>query len=1191
MRTFAIRRAAVGLVFAFAVGAPAAFAVDVNARIRGTVTDPQDAIIPGVTVVATNQATGVTFTTKTQADGSYLFPQLPIGAYTITVSTPGFEAFKATGISLNIDQEYVETIHLAVGGSTQTLEVAADPVQVNTTDMQLNNIVNSHQMQELPLIGRNFLQLEQIEPGVQAPSDRFGTGGTSAFSANGAQSQQSSYLINGADTNDLPLNTISYTPSIDAIDQFNLVTGPLNAEYDRNSGAIVNATIKQGTNFIHGSVFEFYRDTFLNTANYFQYNSSTGTKNVTPYHEHIFGGTVGAPIIKNKLFIFGSYEGRRSREPYVNNGNGSVGNTNVLSNAERGGDFSADLTGNNPNNFTFSNNVIPATLTSLAASSASCAPGSVWSACLNALGGKIPVSAFNAISAKLLSTYVPAPNSGAYGYVFNPVQTTTQDQILGRVDFSVNPRNQITVVGVYQRAPSTTTVPFTGATLPGFGEIDRTDIYQYTADYVHQFSSTLVNYLAAHYTRFNYQSVIPQTVVNPSSVGFAITPQNAAAASIPYINLTGLFALGFSTNGPQPRIDQTYQVNDSVSKTFGHHVLKFGYEGQRFNVSNPFSANNSGNYSFDPSSGAYSTGDSALDFLLGVPSSYAQGSGATIQAYAFLNYMFAQDTWKATNALTLSYGLGYQIDTPLHNLQYGGKAVTCLNPGQTSRVFPTAPKGIAYPGDPGCTNASEASTRYSDLGPRLGFAWAPDLGAISGGNLKKFSVRGGFGIYYNRTEEETSLNNLETPPFGLSSTGIGDIGGTPTFANPYADINGGLGVNGSANLPRPVINNKFPYTFPAPGAQINFELYQPLIVNQYARNFRSPYSENFQLTVEREFPARTIVRASYVGTLGRRNQITFEGNPETASGQAACLANPSCVVNRNYQSLLFPQNTAYGTADPNTGQAYFTSIGTVGSEGNSNFNALEISVQKDTTHGLQVQASYTLAHALDNGSNFENSGYGGSNGRGYNQYLPRLNYGNSSYDARNRFVFSPIYSVPFRSSGSSFSATNLALSGWQISGIMTLAQGFPFDISYGGAVSNSLTCSAFVSFYACPDVPNQTGPLVRLDPRTRVKGSNNTAWFANKNFAPEAIGTFGNEARNAYHGPGINNTNLIIAKNLSLSAEGFRSLQLRMESDNVFNHTNFALPNGNITGSFGQIRGVNSSFPARQTQIAAKFYF
>jgi hypothetical protein len=345
-----------------------------------------------------------------------------------------------------------------------------------------------------------------------------------------------------------------------------------------------------------------------------------------------------------------------------------------------------------------------------------------------------------------------------------------------------------------------------------------------------------------------------------------------------------------------------------------------------------------------------------------------------------------------------------------------------------------------------------------------------------------------------------------------------------------------------------------------------------------------------------------VLSIGYIASLGRHNQMTYEGSPITAAGHAACLASTTCSssANRPLQSYFYPSHTQYGAIDPITGITGFTSVGYVSSGSSSNYNSLQISANKSMSHGLAFQASYTYSHAMDTASNYENAGYGGS-ARGYNQFQPSLNYGDSQYDARNRFVFAPIYMVPFRSSGGTFSPMNLLVSGWQVSGIMTFASGFPYDISYGGTSSNSLWCSADFSYYACPDIPNQIAPLVRTSPRTFIPGTSRTGWFSGASFAPEVVGSFGDVHRNPYHGGGFNNTNIILAKNFALSADGVRRLQLRMETDNVFNHTQFALPNGEVTGfststglptgSFGQVSGINSNTAARQTQLAAKIYF
>ena len=984
-------------------------------------------------------------------------------------------------------------------------------------------------------------------------------------------------------------------PNLDAIDQFNLIDGPLNAEYDRNSGGIVSVSIKQGTNHFHGNVFEFYRDTFLNTNNFFQktFNSTTGarTDKVSPFHQNIFGGTLGGPIFRDKLFFFGAYQGTRQRVPQ------STSNVTVYSTNQLAGNFSsfngtattrpasATSTTAAQSYGTFSGKSIPSSISIPGCTT----PLETWAQCAFDLKGIFPTSAFNSISKTLIQQYVPAPNSGN-NFVYNSTANTSGNQYIGRFDYAMNPRNQFTVVGLYNQSTLSEGLPFSGANLPGFGDGSLTHSQVWTGDYVHQFGPTAVNDFSGHYTRLDFNSGAPQKVVAPSSVGFAINPQvTSGAQTIPTISLGApYFSLGGTNNGPQPRVDQTIQFDDIFSKTFGHHNLKFGYDGRKFSVVNLFLASNSGAYGF-ATSNPFSSGDQSLDFVFGNPSSFSQGSGNVIQADAFLNYIFAQDSWKLTNTFTFNYGLGYSIDTPMRNHQYGGLALVCAILSQQSKIFPGAPKGMNYPGDPGCTNSGQAYTRYSEFGPRIGFAWAPDLGPISGG-AGKLSVRGGFGIYYDRSEEETSLQTLGTPPFGITSFGAGDFSGRPQFANPYADINNGKkqssGGAAGGSLAQASQANRFPYVPPVAGAPVDFsEFGQIFNLSGYGPGFRAPYAENFQLSVEREMPSQIVARLSYVGSLGRHNQSAYEGIPVTPAGQKACLADPACVSDQDFQTLDYTSHTT--ATDPN-----FAEIGLVGSAATSSYHSFQASVVKGLTHGLQFQLSYTYAHSQDSASSFENSGFGSSGQRGYNQYNPSINWGDSLFDARHRLVFSPIYVVPSLKSGNWYSPLNLLVSGWQVSGILTAATGLPYDISYAGGVSHSLFCSAGVSFYACPDAPNQIAPINRnFNIRTK-NASNRTVYFANTSWASEATGTFGNTHRNPYHGPGINNTNLILAKNFSLSADGARRLQIGMESDNAFNHTQFSNPASTfadtLSASFGQI---SAAAAARVTQLRAKIYF
>lgn len=1105
----------------------------VYATIRGTVNDPSGAVVPAVQVVATNTATGVVYNTTTQSNGSYQFLQLPVGTYVVSASKAQFKNFKTNPITLTLNQNYSLPILLELGQSTETVEVNAQAVQADTTNTQIQSVVESTQIVSLPLIGRNWTQLEQLSPGVVASSDRFGT-----YSVSGSQSNQSSYLISGMDSNDLPLNTPLIVPSADAIQEFNLITNSINPEYGRNSGAIVSAVIKNGTNHFHGDVFEFYRDTFLNDANYFQ-------KTKPKYHQNTFGATLGGPIWKDKTFFFLSYQGIRAVQPQAG------GDTTVFSPAQRAGNFGGPFTGNSPTAYTVNGTTYAA--------------GTPWATIFP--NGVIPVANFNPISANLLTKYVPLPNSGS-DYLFNPQTTTFNNQYIGRFDHTFSTKDVLWGTAFYQRSPSADTLPFTGSSLPGFADVNTRYSYQYVADWNHTFNQSTINELRLGWSYFKFGAVSPQTVVQPSSLGFTgITPQAPGVAGAPFIGVQGYFDLGFSTNGPQPRDDQTYEVTDSLSKVFGHHTTKFGFDGRRFSVDNPFYAVNNGSFSFG-GSGQYSTGDPAADFALGIPDSYSQNAGGVIHARAYEYYFYGQDSWKVTPSFTLNYGLGWQIDTPLDNRQFHGKAFNCFQLGKQSTVFPTAPVGLTFPGDPGCTS-SGTTTKAANFGPRVGVAWAPNLGWLSGGDAHKFVINAGWGIFYNRTEEEGALQNLGAPPFGLSASGASAAGGSPSFANPYQDIAGG------ATVPNP-----FPYNGPQAGVPVDFTALYPLDINVINKNYGVPYAQNFHLTVERELPSNMVLSVGYVGSVGRHLVRSYEANPITLAGQAACAADPTCSGgNRVIQHILFPDHSlAPGDV--------FASVGQQVTDGSSNYNSLQVHLRKGISRNLQFTAAYTWSHALDNGSGLENSGFGA---RGTNPYpqFDYLNYGDSSYDARQRFVVGYVYTVPNLHNVFKYAPSAL-FKGWVLSGITTLQTGFPVTISDTGF--RSLICDAY-SYYACPDQPNFVGGTVStLDPRSSTFNGKKNYWFNPADFTKETIGTFGNARRNFFHGPGINNTDFAIEKDTYFwPGNESRYIALRLEGYNVFNHTQFNNPNGNIASSnFGRI---TSAAPGRQVQLAAKIYF
>ena len=386
-----------------------------------------------------------------------------------------------------------------------------------------------------------------------------------------------------------------------------------------------------------------------------------------------------------------------------------------------------------------------------------------------------------------MNTFVPAANLGASTFTFQPSQTNSVDQYLYRVDHTFNQHDSLWFYSFIQTNPVSDPLPFTGSTLPGFGQVSKSHIKQYTAAWTHTFNGTTLNELRFGYTRLNFDAVEPVKPVLPSSLGWQINPQGTAGAGLPRINITGLFTLGFSSNGPQPRIDQTYQATDNFSKVYGKHTLKMGFEGRRFTVGNPFFGNNNGTFGFSTSN-PFGTGNAGIDFLLGFPNTYAQGSGGFIDARAYQMYSYIQDQYKLKSNLTLTYGIGYQIDTPMSDFFNGGLGLQCLVPNQQSKVFPTAPIGLNYPGDPQCNSAGGYGTHYDGFGPRIGFAYSPNWGGKIFGAPGKTSIRGGYGIYYNRSEEELLLQNLGAPPFGQASAGIADRGGKPSFIAPFTDV-------------------------------------------------------------------------------------------------------------------------------------------------------------------------------------------------------------------------------------------------------------------------------------------------------------------------------------------------------------------------------------------------------------------
>lgn len=1121
-----------------------AFADNLYGSIRGVVTDQTGAVLAGVQVKVTNVNTGISKGLTTGSDGGFVFVELQPGKYDLSATKANFKLFETRGIEIIQNQTYVQNMKMEVGATSETLEVTANPAQVETTSMQLGATLSGDMVRDLPTLNRNWITLQQTLPGVVAPDTRFG----SNYSTNGSQAQQNSFLINGNDANDLPLNSPLVQPNPDAIAEVQMVTNTINPEFGRNSGAIMNATTKSGTNSFHGSVFDFYRDTFLNTHNYFQ-------RKVPKIHQHQYGGTIGGPIWKNKLFFFYSLQNLRAAAPQ------SVANSVVYTQAQLGGNWS----GTNFSTTHFIPGQLVGTITGAGGTGAggTCTAAQTWAQCFPA--GQVPTSDFSSFSSGLVKQFVPAPNIGGNEFTWGPISHTKANQHIGRVDLTISQKDSVWFNAIANDQTTSNDLPFTGSTLPGFGDGSVPFTKYFSAAWIHSFSTSTLNELRAGYSRFNFPSGQPQHVRTPASVGFAdIFPQLPSAADYPKMTINNYFTLGGTNNGPQPRKDQTYQLTDNFSWVKGKHSLKMGYDGRKFQVWNPFLNSNEGSFTF-ASGGTYSTGDPGLDFLLGIPSAYGQGSGTVIIADAYEHYFYFQDQWRVKNNLTLTLGTGYQIDTPITEYQNGGLSRACFQPGVQSTIFSTAPIGLTYPGDPGCNKQGGPSTKHNHIGPRLGFAWSPDSSNRFVGGSGKTSLRGGFGLYFNRSEEELNLQDLSTPPFGYNTIGAQH----PSFPDPFVDLNSGAKT---ANL--------FPYVAPAKGATPDFAGLYPFGFgagfSNNPKNLTVPHTFNWNLTLQRELPGQTILSVGYVGAHGSGLITSYTANAATPSAVQACVLNAACANDGGNQPLDFPGNY------PQPGNVW-NNFGQQTNAGWSNYNALQVTLTKHMTHGLELHSAYTWSHSLDVSSSFEDTAFqlaGGVSNYGPNR---ARDYGNSSFDARNRWVVDFVYQVPKFAKRFGRIADSL-LDGWVFTGINTLQSGNP--ITFEDSNLQSLSCSWFYSFYGCSDRPNIVSRPTKLNPK--LTGH---FWFSGSAFTDNPLGTEGNTPRGYFNGPGLWNTDFVVRKDFSVTET--MHFQTEIDFFNVFNHTNFGQPVNDFGagGTFGQIQAIRTFTNSRLIQLGGKFVF
>jgi len=1083
-------------------------AQQITASIQGSISDPSGAVVQDATVTARQAETGLARATITSHDGSYLLVELPVGHYQLEVMAKGFQKYLRDGITLNVNQSATIPIRLTVGAETQQVEVTGDAQLIQTTTSSLGLVVSEQELLDLPLDGRNFSQLGLLQPGVVPLTPGLKQAGGSlrdgqAYSVNGQRPESNNFLIDGANNVNSVDAGFVLKPPIDAISEFRILSHNANAEFGQNTGSTTNIITRSGTNSFHGAAWEFLRNDAMDASDY-------STHTVQPLKQNQFGATFGGPIKKDRSFIFGYYEGFRNRQ-------GETVAATVPSLLQRKGNFSESCTAGFDPVTNLCNNPSPS------------------EQLYNFLGGPIPgnqLTSLDPISKNILAFY-PLPNQGLNSFISTESLSVNNDQFGVRFDQYLSPSDNLSLRYMFSGGPTTDPLSTSGANVPGFpvGENDRAQnaLIQET----HVFSPSVVGVGRFSYLRNKFLYDEHLNHQTPSSLGFQYEPTLDLAAGPPFIQVGGYASVGDPITGPRNTFQNTYNVSGSVNWVRGRHDLKFGggFEKDQINALQGIATN--GFFVFAP----FPYSDAFASFLSGEPVVFLQGGGNLgrhIRGKA-LNF-YAQDNFKVTPRFTLNVGLRYDLPYPYtetHNLQ------NLFVPGAQSKILPTAPSGLLYPGDPGVP-AGLIATQKTAFAPRAGFAWDPT-------GAGQWVISGGYGIFY-----EPFYNGQGGP---LQDP----ISAPPYLATPQAS---------------------FPVNFPDPFNGVNeFDgrFSTPMTLLVVSPNLKLPYAQDWNLNIQRSIGNDWLVQFGYVGTSGTRLPRFIEANP------AIYYPGVSTENNVNQRRLY----SGCTLTSPPSVPCNYASVGEIAGIANSVYHGFETSVRKRFGHGLSFLASYTLSKSIDDVSSFNITGsasqpVAGENDLAQNPFDLAAERGRSMFDSRHRLVLSYLWSIPFWREGNRW--YQHVLGNWQLNGIVTMQSGTPFTVFDSTDVSLQGQAPEISGFSS--NRPNLVGDP-NNGPRTPQE------WFNTKAFQQvipdpnSPVQQFGNEGRNVVQGPGYANWDFAAVKNIPIT-EG-KQLQFRGELFNFLNRTNLRLPDSDISSpTFGQIQ---SDVGPRVIQVALKFLF
>ncbi len=1204
------------------VSIPAAAQKDTGG-IAGVVKDASSAVVAGAKVTVTDVDRGTDFVTKTNAQGEYVASPLKIGRYQVKIEKAGFKKAVAGPVTVDVQERPAVDVTLQVGSISEEMTVTTVNPQLETQTSDLGQVVDSQRINALPLNGRNYAQLALLGTGVAPaePGSRVET--TYGFSAGGARALQNNFLLDGIDNNanlgDV-LNGAAYVvqPAVDAIAEFKVETNAYSAEFGRGNGAIMDAVIKSGTNQIHGDLWEFLRNEKVDATNAFDQFGQQ------PYKQNQFGFTLGGPLVKNKMFLFGDYEGLRIRQ-------GLPQLSTVPTQAEVGGDFSANLSstqalavdssGNQTTQTAFDCNgnltyVGEVFNSRLAQNNYAKNPNGFCGVPIGTTSSGLPTNIFTGNSGtntaidplgSRLAALFPNSNTsegGGNNFLADPKRTETENKFDTRFDYTISDRDNFFARFSYGKDSTFLPSPFSNV-LDGGGFQDGYSDNRaegLAASEVHTFSSNLINefrfgfnHLASTRFNLNYNVNVAQ------QLNFPGVPYGSELGGLPSISFSdGTAAIGSSDFLPAIEHQHSYVFNDNLTWVRGRHATKFGAElrFEQFTIYEPASPRGDMTFGSDftdnpaaPGSG----GEAIATFLLGIP------DGGTITSLNNVVYnrqiyaVYGLDDFKVTPRFTLNLGLRYELFTTIkeaNNLAatFDFNSLSLVVPsGQNAALTPTLASELAIQrnGSSGLIHPD-----LNNFAPRIGFSYQL---------ADKLVLRSGYGIFYGGQENGPFSNPSPgfNPPFFSSqvfATPCSAASANPAFLDcSISAANSGLPLN--------VLANGFPSnSLSDPNTPSLYSLDPHLV---------TPYMQQWHLGFEYQLPADTVVEVSYAGSRGLKLFAFYNGNQETPTANASDPTAPRRPAHEVTPGATGDSCTLaayYNTpALYNCNPALDATINTFRSNTQSNYNSLQVRLEKRYTHGLQFEAAYTFAHALDNASSASLGSV--NNGDFRDQTNPNLEYGNADFDVRHRFVFSYTYDLPFgrgrllANNASGF--VNQILGNWQMSGVFSAATGNYYTATDVVSVSNS-DCGGTVGY-------NCSRPALVGNPNAKpcIPGTLfNTCAFADNTTIPGIIpqGTFGNAGRNIIQGPGYKVWDTSLVKQFPIHDQ--MHFEFRAEFFNVLNHVNY------LFGSFGAIsveptpleldsanlntlanpRASNFGYPLaarapRQIQFALKFYF